>query len=91
MIILGQKVRDTISGLEGTTVARINYLSGCVQFCVQPRVDKDGKYPEHHYIDVGQLKALDEEDCDPAQERSSKDTNPEALDPPGGDSPYCPE
>ena len=42
MIVLGTKVRDKVSGLTGITVSRTEYLNGCVQYGVQPKL-KEGK------------------------------------------------
>lgn len=56
MIELGQKVKDKVTGFIGITTAKIEFLNGCVQFCVVPkRKPKDEKYPESSYIDVEQL------------------------------------
>ena len=41
---LGIKLKDRISGVEGVSVARTQYLSGCNHYSLQrPGVDKDGK------------------------------------------------
>jgi len=60
MIELGFKVRDIVSGIEGIVTARVEYLNGCVQYCVNSKVDKDGNMPKSHYIDDGQLEIVDE-------------------------------
>ena len=57
-IKLGNKVRDKVTGYEGVATARVEYLNGCVQFCVKPRVGSDGKMPDHEYIDVQQLEVV---------------------------------
>ncbi|MBA7689582.1 hypothetical protein ES703_98090 [subsurface metagenome] len=53
-IELGDKVRDTVSGLIGIAVSEIKYLNGCLQYGVQAPF-QDGKLPNAEYIDVGQL------------------------------------
>ncbi len=58
MIKLGQRVRDTITGFEGIATAKVEYLNGCVQFCIKPKITKDGKISEGEYIDVGQLEVI---------------------------------
>ena len=58
MIELGNKVKDTVTGYEGIATARIEYLNGCIQYCVKPKIGKDGKMPEGEYIDEGELKDL---------------------------------
>ena len=57
-IELGDQVMDLVSGLSGVATARVTYLNGCVQYCVQPVVDKDGKKVDAHYIDVSQLQVI---------------------------------
>ena len=52
---LGNKVKDVVTGFTGIAVAKVEYLNGCVQFCVKG--SSDGKsMPDGHYIDIGQLK-----------------------------------
>lgn len=58
MIRLGDKVEDRVTGLVGIAVARIEYLNGCVQWCLQPRVAEDAMKIDSHYIDEGQLKRI---------------------------------
>ncbi len=57
MIKLGNKVRDKVSGFEGIATAKVEFINGCIQFCVKPKITKDnkGKMPEGEYIDQGQL------------------------------------
>jgi len=45
-IALGTTVKDPITGLSGTAVARIEYLNGCVRIEVQPRKVISGKPAE---------------------------------------------
>ena len=63
MVELGQEVKDVVTGFRGIATAKVEYLNGCLQFCVRPKVDmpKKGeaqKYPEGKYIDVEQLKTV---------------------------------
>lgn len=57
MIKLGDKVRDSVSGLIGIAVSEIRYLNGCLQYGVQSEF-KDGKMPSVEYIDIGQLSIV---------------------------------
>lgn len=59
MIELGQKVRDTVTGFEGIAVSRLEYLNGCVQYLVKPKVGDDGKLPEGEWIDAQQVEVVD--------------------------------
>ena len=36
------RVRDRVSGLEGTAVEKVTFQNGCVYFIVQPDVHKSG-------------------------------------------------
>ena len=56
---LGEKVKDAVTGFKGTITSRIEYLNGCLQYCVEPKVGKEGKKMDHQYIDEGQLELID--------------------------------
>lgn len=60
MIKLGQKVRDKITGFQGTITAKAEYYNGCIQYCITPPVDKDGKMREAEYFDVDQIEIIEE-------------------------------
>ena len=57
-IELGEKVRDIVTGFTGIAMARVEYLNGCVQFCVKPMAKKVDCMPDGHYIDIGQLERV---------------------------------
>lgn len=80
-IHLGDKVKDRITGFTGIATARCKYLNGCVQFCVEPKVDKDGDMRKHRYIDREQLIVV------PDRKTSKKVSKNET----GGVMPNCPE
>ena len=63
IIELGDKVTDKVTGFTGLVTARVKYLNGCVQFCVQPCTGEDGKIPEYHYVDEDQLSVVKKADC----------------------------
>ena len=54
-IKLGNKVKDIVTGFEGIATSKVEYLNGCIQYCVKPTKGKDGKMPEGEYIDQQQL------------------------------------
>ena len=56
---LGDKVRDTVTGLEGTVIARHEYLNGCVRLSVQPKEVKDGKPVDSSAFDIEQLELVE--------------------------------
>jgi len=58
MINLGDKVRDKVSGLIGTVTSRIEYLNGCIQYGIQPKVKKDATEIITWNIDENQLEKI---------------------------------
>lgn len=58
-IKLGDKAKDTITGLSGTVTARYEYLNGCVQLRIQPNEVKDGKPVEGSTFDIEQLELVE--------------------------------
>lgn len=68
-IALGDKVRDTLSGLEGTVVARTEWLYGCVRITIQPEGNKDGKAYETYTVDEPQLTVMETTTQPPATPR----------------------
>ena len=79
---LGTRVKDRVTGYEGTITARIEYLNGCLQYCVEAKLDKEGKIQKHQYVDEGQLKFI----AGPALKLSGKKDEG-----PGGRMPNEPE
>ncbi len=60
-IKLGTKVRDKITGFEGIAYSRVEYLNGCIQYGVKPKVGDNNKMPDSEYIDESQLEIIEEE------------------------------
>lgn len=58
---LGEKLRCKVTGFEGTATGRIQYLNGCVQFLVRPRVNEKGEFPDGQWIDYQQLELVEDE------------------------------
>jgi hypothetical protein len=56
MIKLGDKVRDNITGFEGTVTGRAEYLNGCVRYQVEAG-SKDG-IPHEYWLDEDRLISL---------------------------------
>ncbi len=61
---LSAKLKDTLSGFEGCATARLETIDGCVQYHIQPPVDKDGKKPDGEYIDWQRLEQVAEPTID---------------------------
>lgn len=60
MIELGQTVKDKVTGFTGVAEARLEFLNGCLQFLVRPKISPPKKgetaeYPTGTYIDVENL------------------------------------
>ena len=83
-IKLGDLVIDKVTGFVGTVVAKAEYLNGCIQYGVKPKVDKDGKMVDVEYIDVDQLESLSVAD------KKGYDRFPQ-VSPPGGIMPDRPK
>jgi hypothetical protein len=56
--LLGKKVREVVTGLEGIAVAKIDYMNGCRQYSIQPQVCKDGVPAEAKWWDAEQVELL---------------------------------
>jgi len=57
--LLGKKVKDKVTGLEGI-VTSISYdLYGCIQCLITPSVDEKGSLPERWWYDSKRLVVLD--------------------------------
>ena len=55
--MLGKLLRCKITGFEGIAVSKVEYLNGCIQYCLKPKTI-DGKMPEGEYIDIQQLEVV---------------------------------
>lgn len=52
---LGLTVTDRITGFTGIVTAYVQYISGCNQCLVTPRVGADGRMGEAAWLDVQRL------------------------------------
>ena len=52
---IGDIAQDNITGFAGLIDAKIEYLTGCTQFRLQPRELKDGKIQEAVWFDENRL------------------------------------
>jgi len=57
-INLGDKVKCKITGFIGIAVAKTEYINGCIQYIVAPKVSKDNKFPEEISIDENSLEVI---------------------------------
>ena len=54
----GDCVRDEITGLKGTVIARTEWINGCARITIQPEGVKDGKPFEPSTVDEEQCVFL---------------------------------
>ena len=59
MINLGDKVRDNVTGLTGIATQRIEFLNGCIQYTVSPKIKKNSSEIVGWNIDEEQLVSLE--------------------------------
>lgn len=53
---MGMEAIDTITGFYGTITGYAQYITGCDQVCLTPKVKEDGKMPQGQYIDINRIK-----------------------------------
>lgn len=61
MLKLGTPVRDKITGFKGVLVGHVDYISGCSQGLVSPKVAKDGSFKESNWFDDQRIITLEQE------------------------------
>jgi len=57
-IKLGDTVKCKVTGFKGVAVSRTEFLNGCIQYGIVPKVSKDCKYPEEVGIDEDSLEII---------------------------------
>jgi hypothetical protein len=56
--ILGTTQRDQITGFSGVVTAFAEYISGCNQALLVPKVNEKGEYKESQWFDVQRLERV---------------------------------
>ena len=59
MVELGQKAKDMVTGFEGIATGRAEYLTGCAQLLLVPKVKEDGSGGEGRWFDEQRLQVTD--------------------------------
>lgn len=54
----GKTYRDKITGFEGIATGYCQYISGCSQVLIAPRVAPDGAMRESHWFDVQRVEVV---------------------------------
>lgn len=57
-LILGQEVRDKVTGFKGIITGLVSYLTGCHQALVQPRVKETGDFVDSHWFDTDRIEVV---------------------------------
>lgn len=55
---LGNEVEDKVTGMTGIATGRVEYLTGCNQYLVTPKVGENNNYVEPKWFDEGRLKVI---------------------------------
>lgn len=55
MIQLGKEGKDKITGFQGIITARVEYLYGCAQYGLSPKVGEDGAVKDTSFFDEGRI------------------------------------
>ncbi len=48
---MGAPVQDVVTGFRGHVTGRCEYITGCDQYLVQPKIDGQGNHREGRWID----------------------------------------
>ena len=56
--MLGTTQRDKITGFEGVVTGFCQYISGCNQAMLVPKVGEKGEFKEPHWFDVQRLEQV---------------------------------
>ena len=57
---LGSYARDVVTGFRGVVTGRVEYLTGCHQILLQPRVKDTGEIVGGQWFDVDRCEPLPE-------------------------------
>jgi len=81
-INLGDLVKDNVTGIKGTAIARIQYMNGCVRYEVQPKMDKESKAVDAIWIDEQQIVVVKAKAKPKAKPRGGSRTAPPRMSTP---------
>lgn len=60
MSLLGKELEDKITGFKGIATSEHHYLTGCMQYGLQPKINDKGEIPESRFFDEGRLVIISE-------------------------------
>ena len=55
---LGREAKDKITGFTGIITCHCRYLTGCDQYGLTPKVNKDGKTTDSQWFDEGRIELI---------------------------------
>lgn len=55
---LGKEAVDKITGFKGIIIGRIEYMFGCAQYGLSPKVGDDGKTLSTEWFDEGRIEIV---------------------------------
>jgi hypothetical protein len=55
---LGKEAKDIVTGFKGIILSRMEWLTGCNRYGIQPKMGKDGKTGEITYFDENQIEVV---------------------------------
>lgn len=58
--ILGYRIKDKITLMEGVAQSVCFDLYGCIQVCINLGIDKDGKLKDSYWLDVNRIEIISE-------------------------------
>lgn len=54
----GVEVKDKVTGFTGKITGRVEYLTGCNQYIVQPPIKNDGEFTSGIWLDEHRLEQI---------------------------------
>lgn len=55
---LGAEARDVVTGFKGVILYRVEHLTGCDGYGLQPKIDEKGEVPEVKQFDENRLEII---------------------------------
>lgn len=78
MFELGVKAKDKLTGFVGTIAGRVEYLTGCTQYCLTPPA-KEGELKDSHWFDEARLALLPEPVVEPKTVQGERGGGPQSY------------
>jgi len=58
MLELGCEYKDKITGFRGIATGYVEYISGCNQALLAPKIKEDGEFVKSHWLDEQRLHKI---------------------------------